>query len=103
VLELEGAFLIHTEIVDLRVTFGQPPFNVPDSLITALSCNYFPSQYQGEGHIIQSPARRYANAGLFPRDANSGQVVTVSFAAQGNRNHIQLTRMIMDFQIIVLD
>jgi hypothetical protein len=67
VLELEGAFLIHTEIVDLRVTFGQPPFNVRDSLITTLSCNDFPSQYRGEGHIIQSPARRYVNARLFPQ------------------------------------
>jgi hypothetical protein len=42
-LEPEGAFLIHTKKVDLRVTFSQPPLNVRDSLIVALSCNDFPS------------------------------------------------------------
>jgi hypothetical protein len=42
-LEPEGAFLIHTKTVDLRVTFGQAPLNVCDSLIVALSCNDFPS------------------------------------------------------------
>jgi hypothetical protein len=102
-LEPEGAFLIHMETVDLRVTFGEPPFNVCDSLIAALSCNDFPSQHRGEGHIVQSLARRNANARLFPKDADSKQVVVVSFAAQGIRNHIHLTGMIVDFHIIVLD
>jgi hypothetical protein len=83
-LELEGAFLIHTETTDLRVSFGQPPFNVRDSLIAALRCNDFPSQHRDEGHIIQSPARRYANTRLFPRDADSRQVAAVSFAAQAS-------------------
>jgi hypothetical protein len=42
ILEPEGAFLIHAKTVDLRVTFGQPPLNVCDSLIVALSYNDFP-------------------------------------------------------------
>jgi hypothetical protein len=42
ILEPKSAFLIHMKIVDLRVTFDQPPLNVCDSLITALSCNDFP-------------------------------------------------------------
>jgi hypothetical protein len=37
ILEPEGTFLIHTEIVELRVSLGQPPLNVCDSLIAALS------------------------------------------------------------------
>jgi hypothetical protein len=43
VLEPKGAFLIHTKIVNIRITFGQPPLDICDSLITALSCNDFPS------------------------------------------------------------
>jgi hypothetical protein len=43
--EPESAFLIHTKIVDLRVTFSQPSLNVCDSRIDALSCNDFPSQH----------------------------------------------------------
>jgi hypothetical protein len=31
ILELESAFLIHTKIVDFRVTFSHPPLNVCDS------------------------------------------------------------------------
>jgi hypothetical protein len=54
------------ETVDLGITCGQPSLNVCDSLITALSCIDFPSQYQGKGHIILSHARRYSNAGFFP-------------------------------------
>jgi hypothetical protein len=42
ILESESAFLIHVKIVDLRVTFGQPPLNVCDSRIAAMSCNDFP-------------------------------------------------------------
>jgi hypothetical protein len=37
ILEPEGTFLIRTEIVKLRVSLGQPPLNVCDSLIAALS------------------------------------------------------------------
>jgi hypothetical protein len=95
-LEPEGAFLIHTEIVDLRVTFGQPPFNVRDSLIAALHCNDFPSQHWGEGHIILSHAMRYANARFNPRDADSRQIVIVSFVAQGIRNHICIAGVIVN-------
>jgi hypothetical protein len=80
-LEPEGAFLIHMKIDDHMVTFGQPPFIVPDSLITALSYNDFPSHHRGDGHIIQSPARRYVNARLFPRDADSREAIVVSFVA----------------------
>jgi hypothetical protein len=74
-----------------------------DSLIIALSCNDFPSQHWGEGHIIQSPVRRYSNAGFFPNDAYNRQVVAVSFAAQGIRNHIRFTEVIVNLYIIVLD
>jgi hypothetical protein len=57
ILEPESAFLIHVKIVDLRVTFSQPSLNVCDSCIDALSCNDFPSQHRGEGHIILSHDR----------------------------------------------
>jgi hypothetical protein len=103
ILELESAFLIYVKIVDLRVTFSQPPLNVCHSLIAAPSCNDFPSQHWGEGHIILSHDRRYLNARFFPGDAESRQVVTVSFAAQGIRNHILFTRVIVNLKIIVLD
>jgi hypothetical protein len=43
ILELENVFLIHAKTVDFRVTFSQPPLNVCDSCIDALSCNDFPS------------------------------------------------------------
>jgi hypothetical protein len=42
ILEPKSAFLIHAKTVDFRVTFSQPPLNVCDSLIAALSCNDFP-------------------------------------------------------------
>jgi hypothetical protein len=54
ILEPESAFLIHMKVVDLRVTFGQPPLDMHDSLIIALSYNDFPSQHWGESHIVQS-------------------------------------------------
>jgi hypothetical protein len=85
-----NAFLIHMKTIDLRVTFGQPPLDMRDSLIIALSCNDFPSQHRSESHIIQSPIRRYSNVRFFPNDADSRQVVAVSFAAQGICNHIHL-------------
>jgi hypothetical protein len=91
------------KIVDLRVTFSQPSLNVRDSHIDALSCNDFPSQHWGEGHIILSHDRRYLNATFFPGDKDSGQVVTVSFATQGICNHVYLTGMIVNLKIIVLD
>jgi hypothetical protein len=53
--------------------------------------------------IILSHDRSYSNARFFPRDADSRQVVAVSFAAQGIRNHIHLTGVIVNLQIIVLD
>jgi hypothetical protein len=71
ILEPESTFLIHMKIVDLRVTFGQPPLNVCDSLIAALSCNDFPSQHQGEGHIILNHDRSYSNTKFFPRDGDN--------------------------------
>jgi hypothetical protein len=71
IFESESAFLIHTKRVDLRVAFGQPPLNVCNSLITALSCNDFPSQHRGEGHIILSNDRSYLNTRLFPGDVDS--------------------------------
>jgi hypothetical protein len=89
--------------VDLRVTFGQPPLNVCDSLIAALTYNYFPSQHWGEGHIILSHDNCYLNAIFFPGDADNRQVVAVSIAAQSIRNHVCLTRMIVAFQIIIPD
>jgi hypothetical protein len=103
ILEPESAFLIHTKIVDFRVTFSQPPLNVCDSRIDALSCNDFPSQHQGEGHIILSHDGNYLNARLFLGDANNRQVDAVSFTTQSIRNHVRLTRMIVNLKIIVLD
>jgi hypothetical protein len=102
ILEPESAFLIHVKTVDLRVTFSQPPLNVCDSLIVALSCNDFPSHHWGEGHIIQSHDRSYSNTRFFPGDADSRQVAAVSFAAQGICSHILLTGMIVNLKIIVL-
>jgi hypothetical protein len=39
ILKPESAFLIHVKIADFRITFSQPPLNVCDSRIDALSCN----------------------------------------------------------------
>jgi hypothetical protein len=103
ILEPESASLIHVKIVDFRVTFSQPSLNVCDSHIDALSCNDFPSQHQGEGHIILSHDRGYPNTRFFPGDTDSGQVVTVSFATQGICNHVCLTGVIVNLKIIVLD
>jgi hypothetical protein len=103
VLEPKSAFIIHTEIVDLGITLSQPSLDMCDSFITALSCNDFPSQQWGEGHIILSHVRRYSNARFFPSDADCRQVVVVSFVAQGTRNHIHLTGVIMNLKIIVLN
>jgi hypothetical protein len=103
ILEPESAFLIHVKIVDFRVTFSQPPLNVHDSRIEALSCNDFSSQHRGEGHFILSHDRGYLNARFFPGDTDSGQVVIVSFVTQGICNHVCLTRVIVNFKIIVLD
>jgi hypothetical protein len=64
-------FLIQTKTVDLRITLGQPSLDMHFIFITALSCNDFPSQHQGEGHIILSHVRRYSNARFFPSDADS--------------------------------
>jgi hypothetical protein len=72
ILEPESSFLIHAKIVDFRVTFNQPPLNVCDSRIDALSCNDFPSQHRGEGHIILSHDRGYPNARFFLGDIDSG-------------------------------
>jgi hypothetical protein len=88
ILEPENAFLIHAKIVDLRITFSQPSLNVCDSCIDALRCNDFPSQHRGEGHIILSQDRGYSDARFFPKDFDSGQVVTVSFATPGICNHV---------------
>jgi hypothetical protein len=101
--EPESAFLIHVKTVDFRVTFSQPPLNVSDSHTNALSCNDFPSQHRGEGHIILSHDRSYSNARFFPRDTDNRQVVAVSLVARGICNHILLTRMIVNLKIIVLD
>jgi hypothetical protein len=76
---------------------------VCDSHIDALSYNDFPSQHQGEGHIILSCDRGYLNARFFPRDTDSGQVVTVSSVTQGICNHVCLTEVIVNLKIIVLD
>jgi hypothetical protein len=103
VIEPKSSFLINMETVDLRITFGQPPLDMCDSLITALSCNDFPSQQQGEGHIVLSHVRRHSNARFFPSDADSRQVVALSFAVQGIHNHIHLTGEIMDLKVIVLN
>jgi hypothetical protein len=103
ILEPESAFHIHTKTVDFRVTFSQAPPNVCDSRINGLSCNDFPSQHWGEGHIILSHDRGYSNARFFPRDTNNKQVVTLSFVAQGIYNHFRLTRMIVNLKILVLD
>jgi hypothetical protein len=89
--------------VDFRVTFSQPPLNVCDSRIDALSYNDFPSQYRGGAHIILSHDRGYSNARFLPRDTDNREVVAVSLAAQGIHNHICLTRMIVNLKIIVLN
>jgi hypothetical protein len=101
--EPESASIIHVKTVDFRVTFSQPPLNVCDSHIDALSYNDFPSQHRGEDHIILSHDRGYPNARFFPRDTDSGQVITVSFETQGIYNHICLTGVIVNLKIIVLD
>jgi hypothetical protein len=62
-----------------------------------------PSQHQGEGHIILSHDRNYSNARFFPRDVDNSPVVTVSFVAQGIRNHIHFAGVIVNLKIIVLD
>jgi hypothetical protein len=84
--------MVHVEIVDLGITLSQPSLDMCDSYITALSCNDFPSQHWGEGHII-----------LYHSDENSRKVVAVSFMAQGIHNHIHLTGVIMNLKIMVLD
>jgi hypothetical protein len=66
ILEPKSVFLIHAKTVDLSVTSGQPPLNVCDSLIAALSCNDFLFSSQGESHIILSHDRSYSNARFFP-------------------------------------
>jgi hypothetical protein len=71
VLELESAFLIHTETLDLRITFGQSPLDMCDSLVTALSYNDSPSQQRGEGYIILSHVRRHSNTRFLSSDADS--------------------------------
>jgi hypothetical protein len=43
------------------------------------------------------------NVGFFPSGADSRLVVAVSFATQGIRNHIRLTGVIMNLEIIILD
>jgi hypothetical protein len=103
ILEPESAFLIYVKTVNLRVTFSQPSLNVRDSRIDALSCNDFPSQHRGEGHIILSHDREYSIARFFPGDTDNRQVVTVSFATQGICNHVCLTGVIVNLKIIVLD
>jgi hypothetical protein len=103
VLKLESAFLIHKETVNLRITFGQPPLDIRDSLITALSYNDFPSQHWGEGHIILSHVRRHSNARFFPSDAESRQIVVVSFMTRDICNHICLTGVIMNLKIVVFN
>jgi hypothetical protein len=103
ILEPENAFLIHMKIVDSRVTFSQTPLNLCNSHIDALSCNDFPSQHRGEGHIMLSHDRSYSNTRFFPRDTDKRQVVAVSLVAHGIHNHIRLTRMIVNLKIIVLD
>jgi hypothetical protein len=103
ILEPKSVFPIHTKTVDHRVTFGQPPLDMCDSLITALSCNDVSSQHRGEGHIILSHVRSYWNARFFHGDVNSRYVLAVSFVAQGIRNHIRLAGVITNLKIIVLD
>jgi hypothetical protein len=103
IIEPDSAFLIHAKIVDFRVTFSQPPLNVCDSYIHALSCNDYPSRHRVEGHIILSHDRGYSNARFFPRDTDNRQLVAVSFASQSICNHIRLTEMIVNLKIIVLD
>jgi hypothetical protein len=87
-LEPYSTFFTHTETIDLGIALGQSSLNVCDSLITALSCNDFPSQQWGEGDIIPSHVRRYSNAGFFPSEADSRQVDAMSFVTHGIRNHI---------------
>jgi hypothetical protein len=99
----ESAFLIHAKIVDLRITFSQFSLNVRDSCIDALSCNDFPSQHRGEGHIILSHDVGYSNARFLPGDIDSRQVITVSFVTQCICNHIYLTEMIVNLKIIILN
>jgi hypothetical protein len=84
------------ETVNLGIAHGQPFFDVCDSIITALSCNDFPSQHWGEGHIILNHVRRYSNVGFFPSEADSRLVVAVRLAAQDIYNHIHLSRVIMN-------
>jgi hypothetical protein len=71
ILEPESAFLIHAKTDDFRVTFSQPPLNMCDSRITALSCNDLLPQHRGEDHIIMSHDRNYPNTRFFPRGVDS--------------------------------
>jgi hypothetical protein len=102
-LEPESAFLIYPKTFDFRFTLSHPPLNVCDSRINALSCNDFPSQHRGEGHIILSHDRGYSNVRFFPGDTDSSQVVAVSFVTQDILNHIRLTGMIVNLKTIVLN
>jgi hypothetical protein len=103
ILEPWHTFIIHTETVDLGITLGQPPLDVGNSFITALSCNDFPSQQQSEGHITLGHDGRNTSAGISPSDAASRQVATLSFAVQSIYNHIRPTGVIMNLLIVVLD
>jgi hypothetical protein len=94
---------MHMEIGNLGITFSEPSLDMCDSFIIALSRNDFPSRHRGEGHVILSHVRRYSNTGFFPSEADSRQVVVVSFAARGISNHIGLTEVIMNLEIIVPD
>jgi hypothetical protein len=90
------------ETIDIGVTLGQPSLDIHDSFINALSYNDFPSQHRVRVTLL-SLVRRYSNDGFFPSEVDSRQVVAASFAARGIRNHIRLSRVIMNLKIIVLD
>jgi hypothetical protein len=71
IFEPQSTFIIHTETVDLSITFGQTSLDMCNSFINAMSCYDFPSQRRGEGHIKLSHVTRYSKVGLFPCDADS--------------------------------
>jgi hypothetical protein len=89
--DVTRTFFIHTETVNLAIALSQPFLDVCDSIIIALSCNDFPSQHQGEGHIVLGQVRRYSNAGFLSHEVNIWQVDAVGLAAQGIRNHVCLS------------
>jgi hypothetical protein len=88
---------------NLGTTLSQPSLYVRHTNILLLSGNDFPSQGCSEGHIVERHIWRYSDAKLFSSQGHSWQIIAMRLAAQGIRNDIHFSRMIMNLQIIVLN